>query len=509
MQLLGEMFERAAKEYPEKPAVIFEGKEFTYRELNHLIDRMANVLQGIGIERGDRILEFMANRVEFIITHFGSIKSGATAVPLNVMYKAHEIVYIANDTQAKAVITEQALVDVILGCAGQIPSLKYIIVLGETSPEGTLSFQSMISKASASYRKPDVAMDDFVSIIYTSGTTGRPKGATQTHRSIFMNVIGDISANKLTSADRPVCGLPLFNNFALSVVMMPTFFIGGTLIVVDRFEATKVLEHMSQFKGTYYAGTPTMYIYMLEKFDSKKYDMRPMRVVNSGGAHCPYEVIREFEDKFGVDFLDGYGFTEGCGFSTLTPLVGIRKKNSVGTPISNIKIKIVDDNDQEVATGVVGEICDKGDNHSIHCYWNNPEANAKSYRGGWFHSGDLGYIDKDGYLYITDRKADLIITGGQNIYPVEVEEVLYTNPKVAMAAVIGIPDKVKGELAKAFIVLKPGETSTENEIIQFVRERMAKFKAPRMVEFVKSLPQGPTGKILKRELKEQVLKAKG
>jgi len=166
----------------------------------------------------------------------------------------------------------------------------------------------------------------------------------------------------------------------------------------------------------------------------------------------------------------------------------------------------VDDNDQEVPEGTVGEICDRGDHHSIHCYWNNPEANTKSYGGGWFHSGDLGYLDKDGYLYITDRKADLIITGGQNIYPVEVEQIIYTNPKVAMAAVIGIPDKVKGELAKAYIVLKPGETATEQEIIQFVRDRIAKYKAPRMVEFVKSLPQGPTGKILKRELRGQILK---
>lgn len=280
------------------------------------------------------------------------------------------------------------------------------------------------------------------------------------------------------------------------------------MILVDRFEAGKVLDRISQFKGTYYAGTPTMYIYMLEQVDLKMHNMKSLRVVNSGGAHCPYEVIKDFEDKFEADFLDGYGFTEGCGFSTLSPLVGIRKKNSVGTPISNIQVKVVDDHDQEVTRGTVGEICDYGDHHSIHCYWNNPEVNTNTYRGGWFHSGDMGYLDEDGYLYITDRKADLIITGGQNIYPVEVEQVIYTHPKVAMAAVIGIPDKVKGELAKAYIVLKPGESATEQEIIEFVRVRIAKYKAPRMVEFVKSLPQGPTGKVLKRELKEEMLKGK-
>ncbi|MBM4339422.1 MAG: long-chain fatty acid--CoA ligase [Deltaproteobacteria bacterium] len=508
MQLLSEMFERSAKESKEKPAVLFEEKEVTYQELKELTDKMTNGLQEMGIEPGERILEFMTNRIEFVISHFGIIKSGATAVPINVMYKPYEIVYIANDTQAKGIVTESHLFPIVLECMPQIPTLKYVIVLGETIPEGTLSFQSLISKAGTTFRKPDASVDDIVSIIYTSGTTGKPKGATQTHRSIYMNVIGDIAANKLTSSDRLVCALPLFNNFALSVLLMPTFFIGGSMVLVDRFEAGKVLDRLSRFKGTYYAGTPTMYIYLLEHLDPKIHNLQSLRVVNSGGAHCPYEVIKDFEDKFGADFLDGYGFTEGCGFSTLSPLVGIRKKNSVGIPISNIRVKVVDDYDQEVPKGTVGEICDKGDHHSIHCYWNNSEANTKSYRGGWFYSGDMGYLDEDGYLYITDRKADLIITGGQNIYPVEVEQIIYTHPKVAMAAVIGIPDKVKGELAKAYIVLKPGESTTEQEIIEFVRSRIAKYKAPRLVEFVKSLPQGPTGKILKRELREEILKSK-
>jgi len=204
--------------------------------------------------------------------------------------------------------------------------------------------------------------------------------------------------------------------------------------------------------------------------------------------------------------MDGYGQTEGCGFTTINPLRGVRKPESVGLPLANIEVKIVDDDDRELPANAVGEIVEKGDVFSIHGYWQRPETNREVYRNGWFHSGDLGYLDADGYLYVVDRKQDLIITGGANIYPVEIEEVLYTHPAVALAAVIGIPDDVKGELAKAYIVLKEGMTATANDIIAFVRGKIAKFKAPRLVEFVDSLPQGPTGKILKRELRAGVLK---
>jgi len=301
-----------------------------------------------------------------------------------------------------------------------------------------------------------------------------------------------------------VCGLPMYNNFAISVVMMSAFFTGATVVVVDRFDARKVLDTIREYKGTYFAGTPTMFSYFLSEFKEGDDDVSTLRVTNSGGAHCPGEVIRQIETTFGVTHLEGYGQTEGCGFTTLNPYAGVRKENTSGTPISNCFIKIVDDNDNEVTAGQTGEIVLKGDCFSIHGYLNRPDVNAEVYRNGWFHSGDIGCVDKDGYLAVADRKQDLIITGGQNIYPAEVEEVLYTHPKVGLAAVLGIPDKDKGELAKAYIVLKDGQKATEKEIIDYVRSRMAKFKAPRLVEFVKSLPLGPTGKILKRVLREEM-----
>lgn len=506
MQLIGEMLDSAAKAYPKKEAIVFEDLKITYEAFNQNVNRLANGLRKMGIGKGDLVMVHLINGMEIVTTHYAIIKLGAIVVPLNVMYVAREIRYVGEDTRAKAIIVDKSLVHIIQGIRSDLLELKTVIVVGDHPQEGTISFQDLIRASSPNPIAYDAGFDDIASIIYTSGTTGRPKGATQTHRSILANVSSFCNINKLSHEDRMLCALPLFNNFAINVVMMGCFYTGATLITVDRFEGEKVLENITKHKATYFAGTPTMFIYLLQTYDSAKHNVDSLRAVNSGGAHCSAKVIEDFEKTFGVVFLDGYGQTEGCGFTTLNPIVGVRKKDSVGPPLANMWLKIVDDNDVELPTRKVGEIVEKGDVFSIHGYWKRPEINKEVYKEGWFHSGDLGYVDEDGYLYVVDRKQDLIITGGANIYPVEVEEVLYTHPSVAMAAVIGIPDEVKGELAKAYIVLKKGATATEQEIVDYVRGKMAKYKAPKMVEFVDSLPQGPTGKILKKELRANVLK---
>jgi len=505
MQLIGEMLDNTVRAYPTKVAIIFEESTWSYDKLNENINRMASGLIKLDIGKGTRVMVQLKNGPEIIISHYGIIKAGAIVVPLNVMYVAHEITYIGNDTEATAIILDKDFLPLLQDIRSELPALKTVIVVGDNVPEGTIRFQDIISAPDEQDVTNDADFNDIVSIIYTSGTTGRPKGATQTHRSVLTSVQAMCDFNKLTHEDRLLCALPLFNNFAINVVMMSAFYTGGTLIVVDRFEAEKVLKNMIEHQATYFAGTPTMYVYLLQAYDPLKHDLEAMRVVNCGGAHCPANLIEEVEKTFGVIFMDGYGQTEACGFTTLNPIVGVRKKESVGVPIANIWVKIVDDNFAELPPGEVGEIVQKGDVFSVHEYWRSPLINKETYKEGWFCSGDLGYVDEDGYLYVVDRKQDLIITGGMNIYPVEVEEVLYTHPTVALAAVIGIPDKVKGELAKAYIVLKPGCSSTEEDIIDYVRSKIAKFKAPRMVEFVNSLPKGPTGKILKRELRARVL----
>jgi long-chain acyl-CoA synthetase len=506
MQTINEMLESVGKYEPDRIAVIFDGRKSTYRQLNQEINKLANGLLRLGLRRGDFAMTLIPNSYRLLIVYHAIIRTGATVVPLNVMYTAHEIRHIGQDTAARVIVADADLWADHSAVKADLPALEHVII-----SKGAAANQIELAAVTSDVDIPPAVaseIDDIASIIYTSGTTGRPKGATQTHRSILSNVMGCCTRNKFNGDDRLVCALPLYNNFALNVVMMSAFFTGATLVGVDRFEARKVLDAIKEHRGTYFAGTPTMFSYLLQEYKEGHDDVSTLRVTNSGGAHCPGEVIRQIEKTFGVTHMDGYGQTEGCGFTTINPLVGVRKENSVGPPLSNALLKIVDDNDKELPVGQTGEIVLQGECFSIHGYLNRPEVNQETNRGGWFHSGDLGYVDKDGYLYVVDRKQDLIITGGQNIYPAEVEEELYTHPKVALAAVIGIPDKMKGEIAKAYIVLKKGQTATEKEIIDYVRERIAKFKAPRKVEFVDSLPQGPTGKILKRVLKEQVLKGK-
>jgi long-chain acyl-CoA synthetase len=501
MQTISEMIDSLARYEPDHIAVVFGDQHIAYKDLNCEANRLANGLLEMGIRPRDRVLLFMKNSLRLVTAYYALIRAGATIVPLNTMYRAHEIGYIGKDTAASVIIADDELWNREASVKDDLPDLKYVILHGADTSAGTESFDQVISQVETT-PQVKVDLDSIVSIIYTSGTTGRPKGATQTHRSILSNVGGCSMRNKFCRNDRLLCALPLFNNFAINVVMMSAFANGATLIVIDRFEARKVLDSICAHKCTYFAGTPTMFSYLLQEYDDSKDDVQSLRVTNSGGSHCPGNVVREIEETFGTIHLDGYGQTEGCGFTILNPLVGVRKENSVGTPLSNIWLKIVDDNDRELPVGKIGEIVERGDAFSIHGYWKRPDVNKETYRSGWFHSGDLGYLDKDGYLYVVDRKQDLIITGGANIYPAEVEEVLYSHPKVALAAVIGVPDELKGELAKAYIVLKKGETATERELIEYVRSHIAKYKAPRMVEFADSLPQGPTGKILKRELRD-------
>ncbi len=503
METVSDMLVGAAQYEPDRVAVIFEDQRLTYRQLNQDINKLANGLTKLGIKRGDFVMTQIPNSLRFVIIHYAIIRAGATVIPLNVMYRPHEIKYIGEDSGACAIIADADLWKDNASVKEELPALRHIIVSNGPADQGTVALDAVFTDIETA---PAVAsdLDDIASVIYTSGTTGRPKGATQTHRAILSNVMGCCTRNKFTRDDRLVCGLPMYNNFAINVVMMSAFFTGATLVIVDRFKARKVLDAIKMYRGTYFAGTPTMFSYFLQGFKEGHDDVSSLRVTNSGGAHCPGEVIRQIEKTFGVTHLEGYGQTEGCGFTTLNPYVGVRKENTSGTPISNCIIKIVDDDDVEVPVGQTGEIVLRGDCFSVHGYLNRPDINAKVFRSGWFHSGDVGSVDEHGYLAVADRKQDLIITGGQNIYPAEVEEVIYTCPKVALAAVIGIPDTDKGELAKAYIVLKEGQEATAQEIIDYVRGRIAKFKAPRLVEFVDSLPQGPTGKLLKRKLREMV-----
>ncbi len=507
MQTIGEMLEGVARHEPDRIAIVFGDEKITYEELNRNVNRLAHGLLSRGLTKGDRVLVFMQNSPRIITAYFAVMKAGMTMVPLNAMYRRNEITHIGTDTSARAIIADGDLwlreADVI----ADLPDLDHVIVDDSEVPTGVVRLSDILTETTT-VPQTDAHLDDIVCILYTSGTTGLPKGATQTHRTVLTNLRGGCSGNKLVRDDRLLCAMPLFNSYAMNVVMMSSIAMGATLVLVRKFDARMVLDQIRTHKCTFFGGTPTMFSYLLREYDESRDDVGSLRLTNSAGSHCPGSLAQEIERTFGTIHLCGYGKTETSGYTALNPLVGVRKDNSVGTPLSNTWMKIVSDDDEELPAGEIGELAERGDTYSIHGYWNRPEVNEKAFRGGWFHTGDLGYIDEEGYLFLVDRKQDLIITGGTNIYPVEVEEVLYSYPKVALAAVIGVPDDLKGEVPKAFIILKQGETATEQEIIDYVKTRIAKFKAPRMVEFVESLPQGPSGKILKRELREQIRKQK-
>ena len=342
-------------------------------------------------------------------------------------------------------------------------------------------------------------------IIYTSGTTGTPKGAVLSHIGLYMNA--DIPGRLFEFAedDVAIVALPLFHVFALSSVMNTCVLLGGTMTLVPRFDPRAVLQLMQRDRVTVFMGVPTMYIALLQAIDAAdaaEYDLASLRVAVSGGAPIPAEVIDAFESRFGVPILEGYGLSESSSTATFNISVTERKVYSVGKPIWGTSLQIWDEESRPLPPGAdhVGEVVLRGMN-IMTGYYDNPEATAKAFAGGWFHTGDLGYVDEDGFLFIVDRIKDLIIRGGYNVYPREIEEVLYAHPAVAEAAVIGVPDPKMGEEVRAIVAVKPGQSVTEAELIEFVKERAAAYKYPRAIEFRDSLPKGATGKILKKELR--------
>lgn len=485
-----------------------DGRRFTYREFAAAVDRAAALLVSRGIARGDVVSLLMPNSAEYIVGYFACWQLGAVAGPVNSLLKEHEIEFVMNNSEAKAILVHSDFQPVMETIRVRLPQLRAMITFDEEA-EATRSVQKpdhhggpVSQEALRDGRASDaISRDDDAIIIYTSGTTGKPKGCLLTHGNIIANARQISEWLHFSEPDRLLTIMPLFHMNAVSVTTMSALCAGGSTVVSPRFSASRFWDIISEYQITSFGSVATMLSMLLNTYpDGVPAGLKTdqLRFAMCGSAPVPTEVMKKFEQTFNCPVIEGYGLSESTCRSTFNPPDERRRAGSCGLPIGN-EMKVVDDDDNEVPDGELGEIVLRGEN-ILKGYFKNPEATEKAFRGGWFHTGDVGYRDRDGFFFIVDRKSDMIIRGGENIYPREIDEVLYQHPAVAAAATIGLPDPLYGEEVAAFIVLKDGSETTEAQLIAHCRAELADYKCPKSIHFVKDIPKGPTGKLLKREL---------
>ncbi|MFX1254277.1 MAG: class I adenylate-forming enzyme family protein [Promethearchaeota archaeon] len=505
---LGELVEKQAQNYPDKVFMYWQDETVTYSQFNELTNKVANMLYSLGVRKGDTVSVLLPNMPEFVYFYLGIPKLGAICGPVNALFKAREIHFVVNHSEAKVLVTIPPFMGIVNEIRKDLPLLKHVIVIGEPK-EGTLNYQELMEKAAGTAPQP-VSIDekeDPAAILYTSGTTGFPKGVLQTHFNIKRNAEMIIDHMKIKPGEehRFMLILPLFHVNAQIVTVMAPLTLGESTILTPGFSAKTHWETVAKYKATTFSAVPTI-LSILLRVPHENLDLSSIKWVICGAAPLPVEVMKAFESTFNCSVVEGYGLTEGTCASSCNPLPtetqDRRKAGSIGIPLPDTEMIVVDDHSKEVPPNVTGEILCKGDNN-MKGYFKNPEANKETLKEGWLYTGDLGYVDDDGFFYIVGRKKDMIIRGGENIYPREVEEVLYSYPDVAEAAVIGVYDEIYGEVPKAFVVIKEGQKTTEDQILKHCKENLADFKVPKYVEFRDNLPKNPTGKIMKVPLREE------
>src|SRR5215469_11857917 len=487
------LLEQATADHPDHDAVRMDDLVLTYAELCDAAGRMSTLLAAHGVEPGDRVGIMLPNVPAFPIAFYGALAAGAIVVPMNPLLKSREVGYYLSDSGARVVLAwHTAAAEAAKGATDAGAE-----AIGIETPDMT----GLLDGHAAAQERSARADDDDAVILYTSGTTGRPKGAELTHAGLVRNA--ELTARTLlkNKPDDVMMGcLPLFHVFGLTCALNATIIGGGTLTLLPRFDPAKALEIIERDRVTIFEGVPTMYAAMLHLPSADAAQTATLRVCVSGGASLPVEILRGFEDKFGCIILEGYGLSETSPVASFNHPDKVRKPGSVGTPVEGVELRLVGNDGAAVPAGEVGEIAIRGHN-VMKGYWGRPEATAEAIPDGWFRTGDLARVDEDGYYFIVDRKKELIIRGGYNVYPREIEEVLHEHPAVAEAAVIGIPHDSLGEEVGAAVALKPGAAATPEELRAFAKERVAAYKYPRHVWLVTALPKGPTGKILRRAVR--------
>jgi len=504
---LATLLRQSAHANPGKTALAMAGMEMNYGTLHTMVQRFAGGLKGLDIQAGQHIALMLPNVPHFTIAYFGGHYAANPIVPMNVLLMADEIAYHLEDSDAVALVVWEGFYEQARIAFDRSDSCKTLIIAKAdptdlSAPDGAHNMSALIGGAEAITDLPNTMPDDTAVILYTSGTTGRAKGAELTHFNLYYNA--DYSGTKLLpmSADTiALATLPLFHSFGQTVIQNAVLGAGGTVVLLPRFTPTDAFGLMDKYKVTLFAGVPTMYFALLNNPDAHNYDLSSLEICVSGGAAMPVEVMHAFDKKYNVNILEGYGLSETSPVASFNVLDETKKAGSIGRPLKGVEFKLVDAEDNTVTKqGERGEICIKGHN-VMKGYYKRPEATAEAFKGGWFHTGDIGQKDEDGYYFIVDRKKDMIIRGGFNVYPREIEEVLYGHPAIAEAAVIGVPHAQHGEEVKAFVAFKPQQNVTPEELITYCKSHLAAYKYPRAVQVLDTLPKGATGKILKRELR--------
>jgi long-chain acyl-CoA synthetase len=511
---LSVLLEDSARHYPERAAVVLGAQRLTYAQVDAAANQVADLLVSRGINPGDKVALSCPNLPYFPVVYYGILKAGAVVVPLNVLLKGREIAYHLNDSDAKAYFCFQGTAELPMATEGHAGFTQaqrcehFLLITADPSApspiQGTETMGAAVAGRSPVFESVLAAETDPAVILYTSGTTGQAKGAELSHSNLLLNAL---TCNRLFQAkpgtDTHLLVLPLFHSFGSTVNMNAGFATAATLVLLPRFEAAAAVKLLEQEDVTFFAGVPTMYWGLLNALsDSVDVERiaRNMRIAVAGGSSLPVEIIRAVKERFGVQILEGYGLSETSPVATFSDPDSEPRPGSIGIPIWGVEVKLIDPEWNTIeAADEIGEIAIRGHN-IMRGYYNRPEATAEVMNNGWFRSGDLGRRDKDGFYYIVDRAKDMIIRGGFNVYPREIEEVLMTHEAVSLAAVIGVPHPSHGEEIKAYVIRKDGAATTEEELVAWSKDQMASYKYPRIITFVESLPMTATGKLLKRAL---------
>jgi long-chain acyl-CoA synthetase len=505
-----------AQRYPQRTAVISDDRKLSFAELETATNRLANSLARLGLQRGQKMIIMLPNIPEFVVAYYAILKTGGVVVPINILYKAREIEFLLEDSEAIGIVACSEYLAEALDAFRTVETCRHLILVDypgkapAIGEPGVHRYSDLVDRGPSEFEIVATGSDDTAVIGYTSGTTGKPKGAELSHFNLFYQcrVLPAWSDEPRQEHEVRMAVLPLFHSYGQSCVMNTVIAQASTLTLMARFDPVKAMETIQRDHVTHFAAVPTMYLTMLNHPDRAKFDLSTLRMCATGGAPIPVETLDTFKRYYDQPIREGYGLTETSPTATWSQSPVDPKAGSCGKPIWGCQIKIVDDAGNILPVGKEGEVLIRGVN-VMKGYYKQPEATAQILKDGWFHSGDIGKLDEEGYLYIVGRKKDMILRGGYNIYPREIEELLYEHPAVAEAAVIGVAHEELGEEVKAVVYLKPGCTATEAEIQAYCKERIAAFKYPRIVEIRKEpLPKGPSAKILKRELIDEHQRAR-